>query len=952
MGALFKNLFPWEEPMGERPKDHYEKNLALLKRHHPAAWEVMTASPVVPAGEVCSLFGRLNLRVRRDAGDEVLLHDEDNPGGDTARFLSVVPADCTGVVAMLGMGLGFSAMTLLDKRPHLRRVILLEPARGILLQAMTHMDLTELLSDPRLILGVGKGFDVTEVMKPAVRALRLETAHILIHLPSRSLDESGYADLESRVFAHVSAENVGGGTTMAYGRSFIENRMAQLTSMHGDHLMDTLYGAFEGLPIFIVAGGPSLDRNVELLHRAKGKGVIIAVDSVLPSLTAHGITPDFVTAIDMTDATYDKIDVTAPGSEGISLICSPCVTPKVPKYYPARHVFWFFSQKTMEEWNNTLLGGEILTGGASTVAHLNLLAAIVMGGSPIVFLGQDLAFAPNRSHAAHTVLTVNDEVAEDLTAKKEVVWVDGYGGRKVATNRSFFGMKQYFEKIMQQNPGHYINATEGGVHLEGTEELPLSEVLARYCGGDGDIPGRLERRIAAEAMSPPDRMFSEFRSMIRRIDRVMGLIEKTERIGGQLLKELAGLEGKAGRYASMPSLPARMQKRISELDRLGAKLDGEDRLWVLLDEVTLEGLKASERSLRRMERFERQPGHFIAWITEAVGRIVGINNVRKESLGWFREFLADATEFHDRRKDLLSLGEEGREELIRLNFEADNLVRVLSLLEEMPRAFRESPEGLFYLGVIAARRTELDRANELFERAIRGNPELSGAVARFRKKVGDEYLAYSGKLDEFDRQTVKRMLFKGLRYCGGHAGIREIVHRWLTEDLGEIRGGNASLGEEWSREVEENPHLTGEIDPVLLAELYNHGAKALTAAGDHGGAVYLFQRSLDLDPDAPLCHIHIAELLFSLERYEQGLAHLARAVELDRSYAEYWGVMGDNFQNLGQPEDAVAAYERCFLLLPENILMLKKMGDAYRSMNRVEAAEEAYRQYRLKGGDA
>ena len=81
-------------------------------------------------------------------------------------------------------------------------------------------------------------------------------------------------------------------------------------------------------PAFLVSGGPSLDENIHHLSKAQGKGVIIAVDSVLPTLLENGITPDFVTAIDPQDLIFEKFAPVTNQEEAknISLICMPWVT--------------------------------------------------------------------------------------------------------------------------------------------------------------------------------------------------------------------------------------------------------------------------------------------------------------------------------------------------------------------------------------------------------------------------------------------------------------------------------------------------------------------------------------------------------------------------------------------------------------------------------------------------
>lgn len=76
----------------------------------------------------------------------------------------------------------------------------------------------------------------------------------------------------------------------------------------------------------------------------------------------------------------------------------------------------------------------------------------------------------------------------------------------------------------------------------------------------------------------------------------------------------------------------------------------------------------------------------------------------------------------------------------------------------------------------------------------------------------------------------------------------------------------------------------------------------------------------------------------------RGVKHINKAVEIDRTCAKYWENMGDYLQEAGQTSDAILAYEQCFVALPENIGLLKKMGDCYLTTDQLEAANEAYRQ--------
>ncbi len=202
---------------------------------------------------------------------------------------------------------------------------------------------------------------------------------------------------------------------------------------------------------------------------------------------SHGIKPDFVGSIDMQPITYEKYGNHASNLSEVSLVCAPWVTPKVSKCLNVERVFWLFSQNDMEIWLNSLLGGRLTFPGAGTVAQLNFYTAILLGCSPIIFVGQDFAFSDDQSHAENIVLTSQQKVQKLLAENKELHHVPGTLGGTVVTDRSFLSMKQTFEATIRTNPNTYINATEGGAHIEGTKVMPLHEALADFCRSRADV---------------------------------------------------------------------------------------------------------------------------------------------------------------------------------------------------------------------------------------------------------------------------------------------------------------------------------------------------------------------------------------------------------------------------------------------------------------------------------
>ena len=163
----------------------YDANVALLKDHHPHIWQSLAASPPAPMGEILLSPGaKPNLQITTTSGQVGSLHRYEDPEMETQHFLDMVPEDSTGVVAFLGLGLGYSPLQLLQHRPHVRHFVIFELHAGIFVRALHLMDLGPLLLDRRVTLSVGPEPDIAEVLRPARRALQLENAHLLQHPPS------------------------------------------------------------------------------------------------------------------------------------------------------------------------------------------------------------------------------------------------------------------------------------------------------------------------------------------------------------------------------------------------------------------------------------------------------------------------------------------------------------------------------------------------------------------------------------------------------------------------------------------------------------------------------------------------------------------------------------------------------------------------------------------------
>ncbi|MBU0486128.1 MAG: DUF115 domain-containing protein [Proteobacteria bacterium] len=946
----------------EMPPDYFIRNLALLKKHYPVLWRKLTEEPPQSKGELTvSPQGDPNLWISDEDGKEVFLHHVENPTMEVGQFLKLVPEKATGFVAFLGMGLGYAPLAFVAERKHISRMVIFELDEAVFVQAMRAMNLSPLIANPRVELVVGAEPDLAKILNQFIAALTLESIYTLEHVGAFALHPAGYTKLRDDFFQFANAMNVGGNTTVAFGQSFVENRFRQLSSIRHDAMFGSLHDAFAGVPAILVAAGPSLDKNIHLLAQAKGRAVIIAVDAAIPALIAHGIVPDFVASIDPQPITYEKYaDYAAEGLLDVSLICPPWVICKVPKYLQVSQVYWMFSQGNMEKWLNSLLGGHLMFAGASTVAHLNLYASIILGCSPIVFLGQDLAFTDGGDHVGHTVLSNQDAILKSVEQNHDLRQVKGAMGGMVLTNRSFVGMIRTFEAIISGHPGDYVNATEGGAHLEGTTVLPLSEVIERYCQSEVNVGRVLNEKSKATANSDLSLLLGEFSSIKKDGKVLIDDIEKTDILAEQILLGVRSLIKNGSPVNKFEQLPGKLRKKIEKNDKLHGKID-RSRVWGVLQEVTMQGLRGTERMKVAIELLGGCPGKYLAWIEKSIERLQEINRVRHDVLA---DFLSRVAGIYDvlQEEGLLTQKIEGqgdnhqsRIELARHYMDNDDIRLARPILEEELAKSGATADVCFLLGKIAALQGDFEKTASLFSDVRRQEPHMEEEINAFLDKCAEEYVEFALKYQGIDSITCRKMLLKGFRYSTRQSNLRTMLETAIAEDVSKIEqfcaenkvAANGRIIKFWGEQLGAC-NLEELFSTEQLTIIYFAYGQLFFEQEDYLTALVNFEKAVGYAPSDTKNYIAVLEAALNAGCFDKGVAALVDAVALDSTLARYWDELGDVFFGAGRFEDALSAYEQCFLAMPENINLLRKIGDCYKSLAQYEAAQEAYLRCRQK----
>lgn len=236
-----------------------------------------------------------------------------------------------------------------------------------------------------------------------------------------------------------------------------------------DGIVDELKPDFEGKDLYIIAAGPSLDKNYQQLKNLGDRSIILATGTVFRKLLNAGITPDYVIVTDPAPRVYAQIE----GLETIQvpmLYLSTAFRGFAEKYQGNKFMICQSEYDKSEEYAEKNDFQLYRTGGSVSTTALDV--GIKLGCKRIIFLGLDLAFTDNYVHATGTS-------RRDLANTDDLKQVEDIHGNMIYTSKNLDIYRKWIENRIAEVQGvEFIDATEGGAKIKGMEIKKLSEILS------------------------------------------------------------------------------------------------------------------------------------------------------------------------------------------------------------------------------------------------------------------------------------------------------------------------------------------------------------------------------------------------------------------------------------------------------------------------------------------
>lgn len=253
---------------------------------------------------------------------------------------------------------------------------------------------------------------------------------------------------------------------------FLENLISNIYKLNNSTPLNAYIDINSNIPAIIVSAGPSLDKNIQTMIKYKDyldKFFIIAGNRTLGSLIEHKIIPDLVVSIDAQYVTYEMIEKYI--DYEIPLAFYEYSNKNLLNEYKGDLIYTAeLLPKVMESMKNfmgTFVGG--------SVAHCATDIARIMGCSPIIFVGQDLAYTFEKDHSKIAAFPMDNK-----STKESFIYIKDVNGNdiKTTTTLDFYKMKfeQYIKVIQSNEDIKFYNASYGA-NIKGAPHMELEEIF-------------------------------------------------------------------------------------------------------------------------------------------------------------------------------------------------------------------------------------------------------------------------------------------------------------------------------------------------------------------------------------------------------------------------------------------------------------------------------------------
>ena len=419
-------------------------------------------------------------------GKSIFLHSAYNPEKEANALINEIKNETEkdlDLVFIFGIGAGY----LINAFKKLNiNIAVIEPSIKFFNLLIDNFKLDKILED-NITFFIG-GDDIEDIEK-FISLTNTKKVKFFITRSYATLFNEEASFYQSKVLSIVDKKIININTISRFDKLWAYNIASNVAKISTHYGVNKFFDKYKNIPAVIVSAGPSLEKNIRKLKEIKNKALIIAVDTAMKPLFSHNISPHFIITIDP-QKKNSKYFRNVNFKESVLIAESSVDKEAIDSFNGA--IYFINSIFPLAKYFMEELGdrGDITTGGSVSTAAYDF--AIRIGANPIIMVGLDLSFPNYQTHIkgsyheenffteiykldSYDSIIYKVLIAGNLREEKNIY------NEKVWTDSRFDMYKNWYEEQCEKNNKiKFYNATEGGIIINGMENIKLEELIKKF----------------------------------------------------------------------------------------------------------------------------------------------------------------------------------------------------------------------------------------------------------------------------------------------------------------------------------------------------------------------------------------------------------------------------------------------------------------------------------------
>ncbi len=728
-------------------------------------------------------------------------------------------------------------------------------------------------------------------------------------------------------------------TLIKSSQRIAKNAIRNIPSFVKGGFMGKITGLFKNKPAVVVASGPSLSKNIEILKEIQDKVIVIAVDSVISSLIEHGIKADIVCGVDYQEINMQKYSSVQKFRKKYDslYIHADGVYHGIPKLF----------MRTLSDYTENAFSGlyKSIVGekrfkdfSVNAVTHLAIKSAYIMGANPIVFIGQDWAYSGGMEHAKNTSI--------DFSLPKNVIWVKGNYEEKVPTTPTLYSGLKLVEdiiNILKDENIQFINATEGGAYINNTVIASLKETAQKYA------TKKLEKSaLNREFEKNYEAFINKTESISKHLSEIIKDSTKAIKMDKEVLKKWKQTH-KESEIANTVDKINSINNRITEDIIFYSTVSSfffKEFFYFNQEEIDIEGQSVEQRINQSLKYFEL---------------IKDKTSKAKKYVDELLDYLTLEKALEDKRDKFLS-NLDNVIKLLSIYFEFGDIYGGLELVDKALQTHTDNALLYYWKAKLCTlNRFMYKDSLEYFKKAVEYDPNFKKAKFDYevQKKIIQSHLILAKK--EVTRQNfiaAKNLVKRALE----HDPDNEDAKRWysIIEEMASVQKSkerqkllfeqlkmSSDAFEEYERIMEfvRNEELDKAYEKLLyLYEKYGAFGDIPFLLGsimmdrkDFEKTEEYLKEAVELIPFQPLVYVALGKLYLLKEDYFNAKESLEKALSMnEKLIPEISDALGNLYYEFGEYEKAISTFQEYLPYSEDKKKTILKIALCYKEVGMIE----------------